>query len=109
MCGGHALARTRLDEEALEPQDFDTQEVDAQSSSWSSSRSSSASDDEGSSGSSGRSCPCGGGLPSNGGGGGGGGSERKLQLPRVCHVDWSQGQDQRIRRLERLRASLLGL
>ncbi len=107
MCGGHALARTRLDEEAIEPQDFDTQEADAQSSSWSSSRSSNASDDDGSSSST--SCPCGGGgLPSDGGGGGGGG-ERELQLPRVCHVDWSKGQDQRIRRLERLRASLLGL
>ena len=30
------------------------------------------------------------------------------QLPRVCDVDWASGQEQRARRLARLRASLLG-
>lgn len=105
MCGGHALARTRLDEEAIEPREFDTQEADTQSSSWSSS----ASDDDGSgSGRSGtsrgtsRPCPCGEGYCSGNG-------EPELQLPRVCHVDWTKGQEQRLRRLERLRASLLSL
>ena len=30
------------------------------------------------------------------------------QLPRVCRIDWSHGHAQRAKRLERLRASLLG-
>ena len=30
------------------------------------------------------------------------------QLPRVCNIDWSHGHAQRAKRLERLRASLLG-
>ena len=35
-------------------------------------------------------------------------ADPEVKLPRVCAVDWSYGQVQRAKRLERLRASLLG-
>ena len=72
-----------------------------------SSSSSSASDDYDGRGC----CPC---EDAGVGAGAGGAGERHdrtvpVQLPRVCRVDWAAGREQRAIRLERLRASLLGL
>jgi len=104
MCGGHALARSRLREESIEPQAFlspcayhssseeseDEYEDESDEDCSEDTHSSSSSDYCGE-------CPC--------------KCARKgvwAQLPRVAHVDWDTGNEQRARRLARLRASLLG-
>ena len=100
MCGGHGLARTRLHEEDIEPQAFDSASAyyysgasdgeEEEDGSSEDTRSSSSSDycSE---------CPC-----------AGADADMSIQLPRVCLVDWAAGHEQRARRLARLRASLLG-
>ena len=102
MCGGHALARERLDEEDIHPSTFDApssycchEEEEEEEGYTHSSSSSSASDDYGC-------CPCAATEAD-------GEAVVVVQLPRVCRVDWSKGHEQRARRLARLRASLLGL
>lgn len=115
MCGGHAQARVRLDEEEIDSRVFDApgayatsaeeDEEDGEEEEYThSSSSSSASDDYDGRGC----CPCEVAKADDGGG------ERHdrtvpVQLPRVCRVDWAAGRDQRAVRLARLRASLLGL
>ena len=98
MCGGHALARTRLREEDIAPQTFDRADAyyyypsdEEEEGCSEDTRSTSSSDYCGE-------CPCGGAARKGG----------DVQLPRVCLVDWTAGQEQRSRRLARLRASLLG-
>ena len=96
MCGGHGLARARLNAEHIAPQTFERADAYSYPSDdeeeWCSedTRSTSSSDHC-------AECPCGGAQTGEG-----------AQLPRVCAVDWSAGQEQRARRLARLRASLLG-
>ena len=107
MCGGHERARERLDEEEIDPRVFDAACAFLRSSASSSegegdtqSSSSSTIDDDDEC----RRCPCAGKDE-----GEEGAAEVVVRLPRVCRVDWSQGRGERTRRLERLRASLLGL
>ena len=97
MCGGHALARRRLDEEEIHPNTFDApgSYCSHEGDDTHSSSSSSAGDEEYSC------CPCATAEKD--------GEVPNVQLPRVCSVDWSKGREQRARRLARLRASLLGL
>ena len=109
MCGGHSLARERLREERIEMETFECpgafvpsgealsyadddggEEEGDYASEDDGTRSSSSSDYCGE-------CPCGGARDAF-----------AVQLPRVCDVDWASGQEQRARRLARLRASLLG-
>ena len=98
MCGGHALARRRLDEEEIHPNTFDApgSYCSHEGEDTHSSSSSSAGDEED------RCCPCATVAE---------GDEAVVvvQLPRVCSVDWSKDRTQRARRLARLRASLLGV
>jgi len=113
MCGGHALARLRLDEEEIDSRVFDApgayatsgeEEEEEEEEYTHSSSSSSASDDYDE-----RSCcPC---EAARAHGDDGECHDRTVpvQLPRVCCVDWTTGREQRAVRLTRLRASLLGL
>ena len=97
MCGGHALARRRLDEEEIHPNTFDApgSYCSHEGDDTHSSSSSSAGDEEY------NCCPCATTKKD--------GEVPNVQLPRVCSVDWSKGREQRARRLARLRESLLGL
>lgn len=112
MCGSHALARERLCKEEIVPHIFDRTCVDVSSVHPISCFSSDAEEEERefedtcSSNSSRSSDNCGGYAcdparkESEG--------ECCAQLPRVCSIDWAVGREQRVRRLFRLRASLLG-
>jgi hypothetical protein len=102
MCGGHGIARERLREEAIAPQTFESAEAyyyydpavsEGEEEEYSEdTRSTSSSEYCGE-------CACAGARKDVG---------TQLPLPRVCAVDWTAGQEQRARRLARLRASLLG-
>lgn len=100
MCGGHGRARARLRTEDIAPRVFESTDAyqchsgaseEDEDEEWSEDTRSTCSSDYCAE------CPCGGAQR--------GGDK---QLPRVCIVDWQAGQEQRARRLARLRASLLG-
>ena len=104
MCGGHALARSRLREASIEPQAFLSPCAYHSSSDESEDESEDESDEDCSEDTHSSSssdycteCACRGGR-----------KDVWAQLPRVAHVDWDTGNEQRARRLARLRASLLG-
>ena len=102
MCGGHTRARERLQEERMEAHTFDAPKsycyyCEVEDGDTHSSSSSSASDD--SVGEDVGCCPCAYSYAT--------GATGDVQLPRVCHVDWTKGNEQRACRLARLRASLL--
>lgn len=109
MCGGHALARELLREERIDMDTFDcpgayvtpTVALEPGEEEEEAEEMCGASSDEGTKSSSSSDycseCICAG--PH---------SAAEWQLPRVCHVDWSAGKEQRAVRLARLRASLLG-
>lgn len=103
MCGGHALARSRLRNESIAPQTFesaaayylppcapgDNREGGEDGNSeytYSSSSSDCCSE-----------CACAHGRKGV-----------EAQLPRICLIDWTTGQEQRALRLARLRSALLG-
>ncbi|MBN38493.1 MAG: hypothetical protein CMI29_08515 [Opitutae bacterium] len=105
LCGGHALAHSRLRNENIAPQTFESadayylppcahrsgcegQESEDDDSEYT--YSSSSSDYCGD-------CACAHGRKGV-----------EAQLPRICLVDWTVGQEQRARRLARLRSALLG-
>lgn len=103
LCGGHALSRSRLRGEGVEPAAFESasaycyyseaseEERECCDEGGSEDTRSSCSSDHGGA------CPCDGAR-----------GDACTQLPRVCLVDWDAGREQRARRLARLRASLLG-
>ena len=108
MCGGHALARERLREERIDMETFECpgafvaphRESDGEDGEEEADGVACASEDEGTRSSSSSDycgeCSCAGSR-----------DEYGAQLPRVCRVDWTAGNEQRKRRLARLRASLL--
>lgn len=87
MCGRHSVARERLQREKIPRDDFNRQRICTCDDDTSSGQDTSSSDELSDSSSS---------------------STEHVQLPRVCHIDWSRGHVQRAQRLARLRSSLLG-